>query len=478
MFKQSLQKYPLKASITGCTDVGRVRKNNEDNFFVRDISLVPGSPFQCVFAVADGMGGLSRGEVASGIVKQYLQEVFTDANITALAGKVNDEEGVNSFLKQTVQEINMRICAESRNSEGGGSMGTTMTFGVQRGNTLFIAHVGDSRAYHLRGRDLVQITKDHSYVAELVAAGVLSEKDAKVHPQRNVISRCLGNKELVDVDVIPPLPLKHGDYLLLCTDGLTGKVADKEIRDVILGEKDLNLAAKKLIDFANARGGEDNITVILAHFAGESSSSPGDRATVRLGSALCGGKRPSSKKWLLIGMQLAAAAMVGAMVMMYYKGNGKTGDAAKNLRTQEARSADAGKEGLPSKDTGWRADHATPTDAQGAAPVLEPENTGGKGEFRQIDGMPEDAATQKARQEVGERAAAEAKLAETMVSTGALNEKQGDYRTALETYKRALSLSPENTRALEGIARCIEKLSGKGGTKSGKVNVKPIEKRK
>ena len=472
MFKQSLQKYPLKASITGCTDVGRVRKNNEDNFFVRDISLVPGSPFQCVFAVADGMGGLSRGEVASGIVKQYLQEVFTDANITALAGKVNDEEGVNSFLKQTVQEINMRICAESRNSEGGGSMGTTMTFGVQRGNTLFIAHVGDSRAYHLRGRDLVQITKDHSYVAELVAAGVLSEKDAKVHPQRNVISRCLGNKELVDVDVIQPLPLKHGDYLLLCTDGLTGKVCDKEIRDVILGEKDLNLAAKKLIDFANARGGEDNITVILAHFPGQASSSPGDRATERL-DALCGGKRPSSKKWLLIGMQLAAAAMVGAMVMMYYKGKSKTGGEAKNARTQDAHGADAGTKGLPGKGFGGFTDNAKPADAksaapvakpadaQGAAPVLKPENTEEKEDFKQTDGMPEDAATKKARQEAGERAAADEKLAERMVSTGALNEKQGDYRTALETYKRALSLSPENTRALEGIARCEKKLSKK-----------------
>lgn len=429
MLKQSLQKHPLKTSITGCTDVGRVRKNNEDNFFVADLSSVPGSPFPCAFAVADGMGGLEKGEVASGIAVKYLQDLFTTANITAFAGKMDDEAGVNSFLVQTVQEINRQICAESRNNEGGGAMGTTLTFGVQKGDTIFIAHVGDSRAYLIR-RNAEQITKDHSFVAELVEAGMITEKDAKAHPQRNVISRCLGNKEHVDIDIIPPRRIKPGDYLLLCTDGLTGKVGDKEIRDTVLCDyaempivKDIGESkCYSLIARANERGGEDNITVILAHFEGESSSSPGDHATMRLG-ALGGSKRHGSKKWLLIGLQLAAAAIVGVMAFMYYK------------------ESSVEKEG-----------------------------------FRQIDGKPEDAAKRKAGQEAGERAAGDVESAEVSVLSGEGYEKQGDFSIALGAYRRALSLSPENTRAREGIERCNNMLRGEVETKSGKAVVKPIIK--
>lgn len=384
MLKQSLRKDTMKAHIAWRTDTGLVRKNNEDNLFVVDISDVPGSPFQCVFAVADGMGGLEKGEVASGIAVKYLHDLFEAQNISAFAGKLDGENNVKMFLEQTVLEINRRICAESRNSESGGGMGTTLTFGVQKGDTLFIAHVGDSRAYLIRGKSMDPITKDHSYVGELVDAGLITEKDAKAHPQRNVISRCLGHDEKVKVDVFAR-QIKHSDYLLFCSDGLTGMVNDKEIRDIVLREKHPEAAGEKLIDFANERGGVDNITVILAYFQGEASSAPGNHATLRM-KAQRGGDSYASRKWQLIALQGVAAVIVGVVVVLLYY-PGRVDRPVEGIHVQKLHKAEAAKPLL----SGNGGDTKRAQGAVNGAPKTEPDIRDAGVRFETLDSNPAEA---------------------------------------------------------------------------------------
>ena len=228
----------------GITDPGKVRKNNEDSLLVgegRDETL---------FAVADGIGGFEAGEVASSIATEALKELDP-----------------SSPLKDAIREANRRILAAARGDEKLSGMGTTvvaMRFGGTREEPAAeISHVGDSRAYLLRGGDLKPVTEDHSLVAELVRSGDLTRAQASEHPQKNLITRALGAEEEVEVDTAV-LPIGPGDRLLLCSDGLSDMVPENNMLDLLTSyPEETEKTVHALVQAALDAGGADNITVVV-----------------------------------------------------------------------------------------------------------------------------------------------------------------------------------------------------------------------
>ena len=230
----------------GFTDPGRKRRRNEDSFVI-DPPL---------FAVADGMGGAQAGEVASRLAAAAFRE-FHEA----------DELDPEERLAAIIQEANRRIFERAADDAQVSGMGTTITAALVAGEALVIGHVGDSRAYRLRGGKFEQLTDDHSLVADLVRSGRITPEEADAHPQRSVITRALGTDREVDVDTFT-VPAESDDLFLICSDGLTTMVDDEEIRDLVTRAGDLDQAGKGLVKAANKAGGEDNITVVLFRVAG------------------------------------------------------------------------------------------------------------------------------------------------------------------------------------------------------------------
>ncbi len=228
------------------TDPGRKRRLNEDSF-VCDPPL---------FAIADGVGGAQAGEVASRLAATALKD-------QARAGLAGGEERARDLI----QEANRQIHRRSGEDERAAGMGTTMTLALAGDRSVAFGHVGDSRAYLVRGGALEQLTQDHSLVAELVRSGKLSPEEAEVHPQRSVITRVLGTEPDVDVDTFT-VETQTGDLFLLCSDGLTTMVDNAAILAIIEKQRPrLDAVARALVNAANRGGGEDNITVVLFDIA-------------------------------------------------------------------------------------------------------------------------------------------------------------------------------------------------------------------
>jgi PPM family protein phosphatase len=238
------------ADSAGITDAGRKRRRNEDSF-VREPPL---------FAVADGMGGAQAGEVASRLAAAAFRE-FHEAD------QLDPEERVAAII----QEANRRIYERARSDAQASGMGTTITAGLVSGGSVAIGHVGDSRAYRLRGGKLEQLTEDHSLVADLVRSGRLSPEEADAHPQRSVITRALGTDLEVDVDTFT-VEAEADDVFVLCSDGLTTMVDDEDIARTVAHSDSLEHATKALVKAANRAGGEDNVTVVLFRLEGELAS--------------------------------------------------------------------------------------------------------------------------------------------------------------------------------------------------------------
>ena len=232
----------LRAAETICkTDTGRQRPANED-------SAVARAP---IFVVADGMGGARAGEVASRLAIDVFQEGFPDSD--------NREE----MLAERVRDANRTIYDRASQEPDLEGMGTTLTAAYLDDGHVAIAHVGDSRAYLFRDGELRRLTQDHSLVDELVRRGKLTEEQAAEHPQRSIITRALGIEPEVEVDTWS-YPVRAGDVLLLCSDGLTSMVPEERVAAILAPAPTLERAASHLIEEANAAGGRDNITVILA----------------------------------------------------------------------------------------------------------------------------------------------------------------------------------------------------------------------
>lgn len=235
------------------TDVGKVRADNEDNYLVG----------QQVFAVADGMGGHAAGEVAAKAALEPLVAIDTTT--------FDSDEDAEQALVEALRAANRHVVEMAHAQPELQGMGTTLTAALLREGRLHLAHVGDSRAYLLRdGEAITQLTTDHTLVERLVREGRLSRDEAAIHPQRNVITRAIGNEADVVVDSLPPLLLQPGDQILLCSDGLTGPLGDAEIAATLTRNEDGDGAVASLVEHANAAGGPDNITVILLRVEGRS----------------------------------------------------------------------------------------------------------------------------------------------------------------------------------------------------------------
>lgn len=228
------------------TDVGLVRSINEDSLCV--------SPELDLFAVADGMGGHLAGEVASATALQMLEQ--------ELGRRLQKREIPQQALVAAVQEANRKIFELSGKNQQWAGMGTTITACLKRGEVIYVAQVGDSRAYLLRESLIVQLTEDHSLVRELVKNGGLTEEQALQHPQRNVLTRALGTAPSVNVDLYHQV-VGTGDLLLLCTDGLTRYLRPDEMMLTIRTSPNLDTAARGLVDKALGAGGADNISIVL-----------------------------------------------------------------------------------------------------------------------------------------------------------------------------------------------------------------------
>lgn len=243
----------------GVTDVGRKREANEDCFAV--------VPEDHLFVVADGMGGHAAGEVASRLavsaIADFIASTRRDAEITLPFEYDITMSMEGNRLKSAIRLANQRILdtiAHKKDLEG---MGTTLVSAILSNSRLCVAHVGDSRAYLIRDGGITQITSDHSWVNEQVKLGFLTRHDASRHPFRNVVTRALGSKDDVVVDVVEQEVLR-GDYVVLCSDGLNTMVDDETIvRTVLENGEDVEQAAKALVARANESGGEDNVTVIV-----------------------------------------------------------------------------------------------------------------------------------------------------------------------------------------------------------------------
>lgn len=228
--------------LAGRSDVGQKRSNNQDSILV--------SEKLALFAVADGMGGHSGGEVASSIAVKTLEKFFTEAQLSDFSKGL---EAAVKLCNRAIQDF-----AQAQPQLKG--MGTTLTAAVLKDQTLYVGHVGDSRCYLFSEGNFFQLTEDHSQVYEMLKAGLISESDLNL-VQKNVITRSVGYEQDVNVDVFSR-PVKKGDKYLICSDGLSGMVPNEDIVR-ILANFDLDQCATHLVDLANLNGGEDNVSVVL-----------------------------------------------------------------------------------------------------------------------------------------------------------------------------------------------------------------------
>ncbi len=239
----------------GLTDNGKARDHNEDSFRAYLVDDAGG-----FFAIADGMGGQAAGEVASQMVIQEIEQTAR-AEWTSLSRSAAPDE-VRGFINAWVKQANRKIYDAAQAAQN--NMGTTLTAAFAVNGQVYAANVGDSRTYLARNGELYPLTRDHSLVASLVQAGMLEPDAVYDHPQRNEIFRSLGGQGDVNVDVFEPVLLQAGDRLLLCSDGLWEMVREPQIKQILTEHSDPQAAGAELIRAANANGGDDNITVIIA----------------------------------------------------------------------------------------------------------------------------------------------------------------------------------------------------------------------
>lgn len=283
---------PIHVLIAGRTDRGRQRTENQDDFLAADLTVPPADggllmrpedhsgglepgrvavgPRGALLLVADGMGGGAAGGLASRLATLWIHQ--------ELSAAWSREPGVSperfaACMRMAVERANARIFQQSIDNPDFRGMGTTATVAGVLEDTLYLAQVGDSRAYLVRNGAATQITRDQSMVQAMIDAGTITEEEAETNTRRNVILQALGPKPEIKVDLTSQT-LRRGDLLVLCSDGLSRLVRREEIADVASVSADLTTTCRSLIDTANDRGGPDNITVVVAIFEGEGLEPP------------------------------------------------------------------------------------------------------------------------------------------------------------------------------------------------------------
>ncbi len=246
---------PFSLAVAQRTDVGRIRHVNEDSV----VSVVPEDPVVmtkkgALFVVADGMGGHTAGDVASLMAINTVNDAYYQ----------NGSDGIADALRLAIKQANASIyqanMARSPQPSKSEMMGTTCVAAVLQGDTVYVANVGDSRAYFVCDGQIMQISQDHSIVAEEIRAGLITKDQARGHPQHNVITRCLGNAE-VEIDIFTE-HIEEGDLLVLCTDGLSNLLSDEEL-GMIVQQFEPQESVQRLVERANEQGGTDNITALV-----------------------------------------------------------------------------------------------------------------------------------------------------------------------------------------------------------------------
>jgi serine/threonine protein phosphatase PrpC len=285
----------MRVELHAHTDVGRVRQGNEDNFLVVDLTTerswtgsdkTPEPPdgllrFDlgekgAVFAVSDGMGGALAGDVASRMAVETVRDMLVDEDTMREETQTGAQElPLVDAVRNATGYANYAIHRKSVEDPKCSGMGATLTAAAISAGAVELLQVGDSRAYLIRGDEIKLATKDQSLVQQLVDVGQISEEDAETHMFRNVILQALGAQSEL-TPVVSRVKVQRGDILLLCSDGLSGKLRAEDMIEIVTGAGgDLSEACRRLVEEANARGGEDNITVLLARFDGEDLAAPG-----------------------------------------------------------------------------------------------------------------------------------------------------------------------------------------------------------
>lgn len=238
----------------GITDIGKERSINEDYIFFPEKS-----DDLKIFILADGMGGANAGEVASAEAvrasKEYLEEHMEKIVI-------NDSYEIRDLMMNTMLEANRKVIELAKSNSEYSGMGTTLIVLSIFKNKVYIGHVGDSRVYRIRKNIIRQLTKDHSFVQELVDSGTITKKDAKNHPQKNILTKVIGYEEDIKPDIIIKGFLKD-DVILICSDGLSNMIEDSKIYEIIMkNSSDNQIMSRELVNAANEAGGLDNVSVI------------------------------------------------------------------------------------------------------------------------------------------------------------------------------------------------------------------------
>ena len=245
--------------------IGKERSSNQDSFCaLAGADAPPG--IDALLAVADGMGGHKAGEVASEMAVQIL--------ITKLSrdyAAVQPTNDILSALKRAIGELNAEIHMAAARPQTRG-MGTTLTVAAIVGSTLAIGHVGDSRAYLLRDDRIRQLTQDHSWVGDQMARGLITRRDAEIHPWRNILTQAIGVDPSIDVNSVV-VEISNSDLLLICSDGVHSLIRDDELASILTDSADPQSSCREIVDLANAKGGNDNITVVVGRIDSRSTDS-------------------------------------------------------------------------------------------------------------------------------------------------------------------------------------------------------------
>lgn len=236
--------------VYAATDIGQQRTTNQDYVYATKEQI---GPLPNLLIVADGMGGHRGGDYASGFVVEGLRSLI----------KRSDESEPIKILNQAISEVNKNLWLEAQSNAQLYNMGTTLVVATVVDGKVYVANVGDSRLYLVHKDEIMQLTKDHSLVEEMVQNGKLSRDDAKYHPKKNMITRAVGIENKVDIDFFDS-EIGEKTKILLCSDGLTNMIEDEEIMEITNSLDDLGDICYKLIDRANEEGGKDNISVVLA----------------------------------------------------------------------------------------------------------------------------------------------------------------------------------------------------------------------
>jgi serine/threonine protein phosphatase PrpC len=264
-YANALAILPPGLTVAKISDIGQIRERNEDAYLAVDLTLQndEGLVPLGLFVVADGMGGHQKGEIASSLAAQVsAHHIMQDVFLPFLSSnEENPRRPINEALIQAVQAANLAVYQQVPEA------GTTLTMALVFGQKVYVAHVGDTRAYSFTQATLHQITQDHSLVARLVELGQATPEEALTHSHRNVLYRAIGQAGSLEVDTyLHPFPVSS--CLLLCSDGLWGTISDEEIADILMYAPNPQQALERMVAVANQKGGDDNITAVLV-FRGE-----------------------------------------------------------------------------------------------------------------------------------------------------------------------------------------------------------------